>query len=51
MSREEVFAKATEDITNARETAHKLTELGLIKSPNMNMLQEALDWAVMKVKN
>jgi malate dehydrogenase (oxaloacetate-decarboxylating) len=49
MSRDEVFAKATEDIENARKTAQKLTELGLIKSPTINMLQEALDWAVLKV--
>ncbi len=46
VSRDEVLAKVTEDIVQARETARKLTELGLIKSPTMDMLQEALDWAV-----
>lgn len=49
MSRDEVYAKATEDIENARRTTLKLTELGLIKSPDIHMLQEAMDWAVGKV--
>ena len=49
MSREEVYARATEDIENARRTTLKLTELGLIKSPSIDMLQEAMDWAVGRV--
>lgn len=49
MSRDEVFARATEDIANARETTRKLTELGLIKSPDIKMLEEAMDWAVGQV--
>jgi malate dehydrogenase (oxaloacetate-decarboxylating) len=50
MSHEEVLAIAAEDIANARETTQKLTELGLIKSPNMEMLQEALKWAIGKIQ-
>jgi malate dehydrogenase (oxaloacetate-decarboxylating) len=50
MSRDKILAIATEDIRNARETTHKLTELGLIKPPDIKMLQEAMDWAVGQVR-
>ena len=46
LTREEVFNKAAEDITQTRALIHKLIELEFIKQPPQAMLQEALDWAI-----
>jgi malate dehydrogenase (oxaloacetate-decarboxylating) len=49
LSREEVYARAAEDIKDAREMITHLTENGFIKQPPQSMLDNALDWAVKQV--
>lgn len=49
MTREEAFAKADADIKQARELTKNLIDQGFIKQPPVEMLQEALDWAVKEV--
>ncbi len=50
MTREEAFNKAKKDIEYARNLTTSLTENGYIKSPDQDMLQDALKWAVEQVQ-
>lgn len=50
MTREEAFNKAKRDIEYARNLTTSLTENGFIKSPEQEMLQDALKWAVDQVQ-
>ena len=49
LSREEVYARAAEDIKAARDMITHLTDNGFIKQPPQSMLDNALDWAVKQV--
>ncbi len=49
MTREQAFAKAEADIKYSREMTNKLMELGFIKKPPVEMLQEAVNWAIKQV--
>jgi Malic enzyme len=50
MTREEAFNIAKRDIEYARNLTTSLTENGYIKSPDQDMLQDALKWAVEQVQ-
>jgi len=50
LTREEAFNIANRDIEHARELTRTLTEQGFIKSPEQDMLQNALEWAVEQVQ-
>jgi len=50
MTREEAFKIAKRDIDYARNLTASLTENGYIKSPDQDMLQDALKWAVDQVQ-
>ncbi len=49
LTREEAFAKADVDIKQARELTKNLIDQGFIEQPPIEMLQEALDWAMKEV--
>ncbi len=48
---QEAYDWATADINNARESTHKLFEAGLIENPPEDMIKNALDNAIKKVKS
>jgi malate dehydrogenase (oxaloacetate-decarboxylating) len=50
MTREEAFKQAETDIKHSRAMTKLLMDKGFIKEPPMEMLQQALDWAVDQVK-
>ncbi len=49
MSREEIYNKAESDIQASRDLTKHLMDEGFIKQPSVEMLQEALDWAMKEV--
>ncbi len=49
ISRDEAFAIASRDIRHAREMTNAITELGFIKPPDTEMLEDALAWAIGQV--
>jgi malate dehydrogenase (oxaloacetate-decarboxylating) len=49
ISREEAFAKAARDISQARDMTQTLVDNDFIKKPPYEILQEAIDWAIQQV--
>jgi malate dehydrogenase (oxaloacetate-decarboxylating) len=49
LTREEAFAQAAHDITQARAMVEQLIAAEFIAQPPQSMLQEALDWAIEQV--
>jgi malate dehydrogenase (oxaloacetate-decarboxylating) len=49
MTRDEAYAKAEKDINESRELVRHLVNENFIKQPPVEMLQEALDWAMKEV--
>ena len=50
MTREEAFEKAKKDIEHSRSLTRSLTDNGFIEQPPMDMIKNALSWAVEQVK-
>jgi malate dehydrogenase (oxaloacetate-decarboxylating) len=50
MTRDEVFAKAKQDIDYSRSMTKALMEQGFIKPPPIEMVKSALDWAIAQVQ-
>jgi malate dehydrogenase (oxaloacetate-decarboxylating) len=50
MTRDEVFAKAKQDIDYSRSMTKALTDQGFIKPPPIEMIKAALDWAIHQVE-
>jgi malate dehydrogenase (oxaloacetate-decarboxylating) len=50
MTREEVFQKAKKDIEHSRSLTRSLMDKGFIEMPPIEMIRDALKWAVDQVR-